>query len=510
MGVLFDPDKDISLIHIVPTLAILVVGITVACLLWIPIYNTLFHPLRSYPGPKLWGATRIPYTLNYISGHAPKKILELHDTYGPVVRVAPDFISYNHPDASKQIRGHRKAGMPEHGKDPVHVRVHLNNVLGADRETHTRHRRILAHGFSNQAMLNQEPMIKKYVDMLFERLTTESAGGTKALDMVKWYNYTTFDIIGDLAFGEPFGCLETSTYHPWVSLIYTSIKNRAFFIMAERLPGLTSILKRFVPKEIATKWAEHTQLSEGKVRKRLATVTDRPDFIHSMTQPKRGSDEGLSFDEIAANASVLIIAGSETTATALSAATYFLGSNPRALSLVTEEVRTMFPSEEDITLISVQKLPYMLAVLDETLRMYPPAPITQPRRIAEGGDTILGRFVPANTKIEFWPAAIYRSSQYLTQPNDFIPERWLGDQRFAKDRMEIIEPFSSGPRNCIGKNLAYAEMRLILARLLWKYDIQLSEDSKVWAEKSKIYTLWEKGPVNVYLRPRTFHADVKE
>ncbi|RFU33682.1 hypothetical protein B7463_g2669, partial [Scytalidium lignicola] len=452
MGILFDPNEDLPLIHLLPILAILVPGITLGYLLWIPIYNLFFHPLRSYPGPKLWAATRIPYTLNYLSGHAPKKILELHDTYGPVVRLAPDFLSYNHPEASKQVRGHRKTGLPEHSKDPLHVRLLRNNIIGADRETHARHRRILAHGFSNQAMINQEPLIKTYVDMLFEKLDTESAGGTKALDMVKWYNYTTFDIIGDLSFGEPFGCLETSTYHPWVSLIYISIKNKAFIVSAERFPALTPLLKQFIPKEIATKFAEHTQLSEAKVRKRLATATARPDFINSMTQPKRGgADEGLSFEEMASNASMLIIAGSETTATALSAATYFLGADPRALDIVTEEVRSAFPNEEDITLISVQKLTYMLAVLDETLRMYPPAPITQPRKIAEGGDTILGRFVPAGTKIEFWPSAIYRSSQYLTQPNDFIPERWLGDQRFAKDRMEIIEPFSSGPRNCIGK-----------------------------------------------------------
>lgn len=69
--------------------------------------------------------------------------------------------------------------------------------------------------------------------------------------------------------------------------------------------------------------------------------------------------------------------------------------NPRALAALTDEVRTTFSSEEEINLISVQGLSYMLAVLDETLRMHPPVPSGQPRLIAEGGDVILGRYVPA-------------------------------------------------------------------------------------------------------------------
>lgn len=109
----------------------------------------------------------------------------------------------------------------------------------------------------------------------------------------------------------------------------------------------------------------------------------------------------MTFTELASHASVLIIAGSETTATALSAATYYLGMNPRTLAALTNEVRTSFSSEEEIDLISVQRLSYMLAVLDEALRMHPPVPSGQPRMIAEGGDVILGQYVPAGVSTVF-------------------------------------------------------------------------------------------------------------
>lgn len=100
--------------------------------------------------------------------------------------------------------------------------------------------------------------------------------------------------------------------------------------------------------------------------------------------------------EVLATSNTLIVAGSETTATVLSATIYFLTSYPRVLSKLAEEIRCRFSSEDDITLLSVQTLQYTLAVLDESMRMYPAVPTGPPRLIAKGGDTILGQFVPEN------------------------------------------------------------------------------------------------------------------
>lgn len=95
-----------------------------------------------------------------------------------------------------------------------------------------------------------------------------------------------------------------------------------------------------------------------------------------------------------ANAEILIIGGSETTATLLSGVTYLLLKNPKAYKMLTHEVRTIFQSEEEINLISVNKLPYMLACLDEALRMYPPIANGLPRVCPMGGTNILGEYIP--------------------------------------------------------------------------------------------------------------------
>lgn len=102
----------------------------------------------------------------------------------------------------------------------------------------------------------------------------------------------------------------------------------------------------------------------------------------------------MSRAEIYDNANLLIGAGSETTATALSAATYLLAMNPDVLARLMTEVRESFSSESQIDFVSVQKLDYMLAVLNETLRLHPPSPNANLRRVCDGGDVICGHFVP--------------------------------------------------------------------------------------------------------------------
>ncbi|KAK1707539.1 cytochrome P450 ClCP1, partial [Colletotrichum acutatum] len=210
----------------------------------------------------------------------------------------------------------------------------------------------------------------------------------------------------------------------------------------------------------------------------------------------------LNFEELKSNSSVLIIAGSETTATALSAITYYLCTNRQALEKLTHEVRTAFSSEAEIEMVSAQQLQYLQAVMNEGLRMYPPVPTGIVRRVTDDGGVFLGQYVPSGTLVQVWHWPAFHSPENFTLPDSFIPERWLDDARFSGDKKEAFQPFSVGPRNCIGRNLAYAEMRLILARMIWNFDMKLSEESRGWDDKSQVYLLWEKGPVNVYLTPR--------
>ena len=133
------------------------------------------------------------------------------DILGPVVRVSPNELSFNTVNAWEDVYGHRIGHTNMH-KDPIHVGAvdplpGATNLTMSDDATHARQRRALAHAFSQKALTEQEPIIMGYVNKLIENLNRFAANKEKA-NMVNWFNFTTFDVIGDLSFGEPFGCLE--------------------------------------------------------------------------------------------------------------------------------------------------------------------------------------------------------------------------------------------------------------------------------------------------------------
>jgi cytochrome P450 len=177
-------------------------------------------------------------------------------------------------------------------------------------------------------------------------------------------------------------------------------------------------------------------------------------------------------EKLVANAEILIIGGSETTASLLSGVTYLLLTNPEAYENLKGEVRSTFQSQDDINLISVNKLSYMLACLDEGMRMYPPIANGLPRVCPTGGSTVLGEYIPENvsvfiiclnieighvltrgvkTFLSIHQWALYRRQEYFSKPNTYHPERWMGSPQFATDRRDVFQPFHLGPRNCLGR-----------------------------------------------------------
>ncbi|RYP59422.1 hypothetical protein DL769_008539 [Monosporascus sp. CRB-8-3] len=475
------------------------------------LYNVFLHPLRSFPGPLLWRASPLPRIYWLLIGRLPRKIAELHAEYGPVLRIMPDELAFNSPDAWNDIYGHRKHGAGEFPKDGrFYSRSEAHSLIFSTREEHGALRRALSHGFSERSMRAQEPMIGAYVDLLIRRLrenseaAAHSAGGngkgevapaSVRVNMREWLNWTTFDVIGDLGFGSSFGCLEKSDYHPWVRLIAHTISSVAVSISLNYL-GLKSLVRYYAGHGSEGKqW----KLVRAKLRKRMELGVERPDLIEGLIRKK--DDLHLSFEDLTMNADILIFAGSETTATLLSGVVFLLTSHPDKLAKVAEEVRTTFNSEEEIGLNSVSRLSYMLACLNEALRCYPPVATGLPRLVPKGGAYVAGQFIPESTAVSVWQWAINRDPKYWTEPTKFTPERFLGDPRYAGDRLDAMQPFSVGPRNCIGKNLAYAEMRLILARILWNFDMALEDDSRDWLKVQKCYTLWDKPPLNVRLTP---------
>ncbi|TEY51922.1 hypothetical protein BOTCAL_0263g00090 [Botryotinia calthae] len=206
------------------------------------------------------------------------------------------------------------------------------------------------------------------------------------------------------------------------------------------------------------------------------------------------------------NSMALIAAGSETLTTTLTAAIHFLLESPKCLETLEREIRTKFSKEEQITNESTSSLPYLMAVLNESLRMSPPLPDSLRREVPSGGATIAGHLVPGGTTVSVACWSLFHSSSNFDSPDEFIPERWLdksGDRTSMNkqaDSENVFHPFSLGTHNCIGQPLAWMEMRLILSRLIWNFHIQVPSGKKLqnWSDQ-KIFWTWDKFPLNIQL-----------
>lgn len=329
------------------------------------------------------------------------QIKRLHDQYGNVVRIGPDKLTYRAPQAWKDIYGHRKSGEGHFLKDHKFYFPAVNGsptIINANEADHSRIRRLLAHAFSDRALREQEILLRSYVDLLVDRLHAQVTGPSQGVvDMVKWYSYVTFDIIGDLSFGEPFNCLEDGRFHPWLTL-FQSIRAQPFLRIVRSYPIITPIFNMLV-KGLKQKRAAHFQFGVEKLNRRMQKPTERPDFMSYIL--RHNDEKGMTKPEIEATVSILILAGSETTATLLSGCTYYLLKNPDVYRKLIDEIRGTFANEEDISIISIAKLPYLHAVLEESLRIYPPVPSIFPRLVPEGGAVIDHQFVPGGVSPEF-------------------------------------------------------------------------------------------------------------
>ncbi|EOD50699.1 putative cytochrome p450 protein [Neofusicoccum parvum UCRNP2] len=389
----------------------------------------------------------LPYWYNVILGRQVRWIHALHKKYGTVVRVGPKQLSFIDGRAWKDIYGHRTGGRASNHKDEQFYSKPINGIDSLITEPsdaeHGRIRKIFANAFSHKALVEQEPLIRKYAELLVSQTSAAAAAAaaTSPFDLVKLYNFTTFDIMGDLTFGEPLHLLRTNKYTPWVDAVFGGFKAGDLARITLEYPLLRAIWTLATPRRLAAMRRAHFQHSADRVERRLAAESPRPD-IWSLALRDGGDGARLERGKMHSNAALFMLAGTETTATLLSGLTYHLLRAPDKLRVLLAEIRGAFAAVDEMDLVNLQRLPYLSACVEEGLRMYPPVPFALPRKIAPGG---------AETRVYVPQFAAYHSAVNFVSPDAFLPERWMGGPEFESDRRDVLQPFSFGPRNCLGK-----------------------------------------------------------
>ncbi|KAH7072061.1 cytochrome P450 [Paraphoma chrysanthemicola] len=467
-------------------------------------HSIWFHPLAKYPGPFLARATDFLYWYHWLQGQLPYYAEQAHQRYGPVVRLGPTRISFIEPEVWRDLHGHKTASKTlQVVKDPAmyvdspHLTEH-SLLSEANDDKHGRLRKIFSHGFSDRALKAQEHLIRAHVDKLVSNIHREASQNNE-IDVVKYFNCATFDIIGELSFGESLGLLENSELNAWVESILYGLEDAAFYSLLLEYPLLGRIVNFFLSEKMKEASAKNAKYSEDRVRKRMekGNETEKPDFwTLVLSQHESGV---LNFEQMKSNADLFMQAGSETTATMLSGLMYNLLLNPEKMKKAVEEVRSSFRNEGELTIEGIQRLRYLDACFNESMRIYPSTPVGPPRVVVTPG-VVCGDVLPVGTRASIAIMAAYHSPNNFKDPMKFVPERWIESTseytEYANDRRAIFQPFSVGPRNCIGKNLALHEMRLIACKMLWHFDFQLCDENRGnWYEQKCFWALWSKPPL---------------
>ncbi|KAF2733358.1 cytochrome P450 [Polyplosphaeria fusca] len=479
----------------------------IAYILVTAIYRLYFHPLAKFPGPFFARISTFPSYWHTIKQDRHVWLFQLQEQYGPNFRYSPDAVLFNTPAAFRHIYGPKgNTRKSEYYKIWPKTVDALNTWSVTDVPSHARKRRVLNYAFSEKALKAAEPFIQtntnRWLDLMDEQVGKGAdKGWSTPFNMAEWLNFLVFDILGDLCFGENFNMKEPESklrhipelmvgflallhpigYSPFRSF-YVWMKPRGLdWLMAVIAPPAIKSWQDFVDKCLADRTKVEQQLEvspkpEGEVRK---------DFFHWLfkaVDPETG-ERGYDLNELYAESELLIIAGSDTTSIVMSAMMFYLVRNPTVQSTLEHEILSTFSSYDDIASgPRLNSCKYMHAFITEAMRMCPPVAAELSREVMPGGTCVDGHFIPAGMQCSTGMYCLSYNKDYFPSPTTFRPERWLVEHS-GEDAVTRAEgafcSFSSGSRGCVGKNLAWLEMKIVLAKLIFRFEVRRQEGNNL-------------------------------
>ncbi|KXX82892.1 Trichodiene oxygenase [Madurella mycetomatis] len=454
------------------------------------IYNLFFHPLRHIPGPWLSAATYLPelYYDLVKSGRYTREIQKMHEKYGPLVRINPHEVHCNDRHFIDDIYagGSRKRDKPEHQVRGSGVAEHAT-FSTTNHDVHRMRRNALNKFFSRAQVSRLEPTVRDLAERLCEKILTIGKEGP--FDVTTALSLFTTDVITGYCLGDNLGLIAQRGWEPnFREPLYAQLKLVYLF--------------RFFP------WLRHLGFAMAMFTKRLSDdmetlfnvlIVDMPNYVkRAQTNVDKGIDDGRTvfgsvlqsdlppnektLQRLVEEGFSLFVAGTETVSWALTVVTYHLLTKPAILEKLTTEVRSVVDSSGQLPhWAALEKLPYLGAVIHEGLRLsYGLASRTS--RIATGEDLVYrGTWTPKGrkspTRVEYviprgyavgMSAVItHHDESIYPDSHSFIPERWLDENnQHRKELDRALLSFSKGSRGCIGINLAYCELYLLLALLV--------------------------------------------
>jgi cytochrome P450 len=403
-----------------------------------------------------------------------------HSRYGDVYVAKPNAVYLCDPEDVRSVLNSidfRKTEMYE-----IFEYEGVPNVATITNPAEANSRRRKLHPFFSHSYLNKmEACIQDYgigaLKKRWDRRIIDNEGQGK--DTVVNYRLDTqlsmIDISGILSFGREFHALrdnnrQTST---WIRDTLIWLIMRRHFPIIQRWPFSLLVKKLKTSYDDLVKFAKESITLR---RKFLDEGGEKPVDMLQALLDSEDPDSKAPIDprDVQADSLGMLVAGPESTSSAIAWVIHFLFLYPDDMRKVVEEVRTRFPPDGIIAYADTRgQLPYLEACIYEALRCIPTSGTSFPRICHTRGITIKGFYIPPSTEISCNTLAAHRHDSRWVDPLDFKPSRFINNDAAKRN----IMAFSVGSRACIGKNLAWMLMVSVLANLYKDYDLSLPEDS---------------------------------
>ncbi|KAJ3538505.1 hypothetical protein NM688_g6512 [Phlebia brevispora] len=471
-----------------------------------------FHPLATFPGPiparvsKLW-ITKIMYR-----GKVHLHYRELHKQYGDVVRIGPNELSICNADAVYPVLGAKglKKGPFYTTRQQPNGTTSLLNIV--DPVEHAARRRTWNRAMNSAALKDYEDIVKSKVNELMECLAQRQS---QVIDISDWMSYFGFDFMGRMAFGKDFGMLRTGSDNQGVWHMIE--KGTKAFSVVSYLPWLAKFLT-LLPQG-SNPIAVLRRIANENVMHRIHSGSQSRDLFHYLMDEDGIEPTKPSLPIVMSDGLLAIIAGSDTTSTALSHLWYFLIRNPNVYKRLRQEVDAVFPPGDDpLDFKKHVDMEYLNACINETLRLLPPVLDGVQRSTWDSEAQVFGSIVvPPNTAVAVSTYSLHRDARNFTPlPDTFWPDRWLVQDDYILPTGQKIQssqlihnrnafiPFSFGPANCVGKNLAVMELRAVTCSYIQKFDMNVAGgyDLDSWEDSILDYGVTSRGHLLVHLKAR--------
>ncbi|KAJ9191450.1 hypothetical protein DTO164E3_8855 [Paecilomyces variotii] len=478
---------------------------------WTPVVLLLLYYIVPYlarshyldiPGPFLAKFSNFWLLYQARRGRRYQTVHELHKKHGKFVRIQPNHVSVADDNAVQEIYGHGNGFLKAEFYDSfVSIRRGLFNTR--DRAEHTRKRKTVSHTFSVKSIGQFEQYIHANLELFvkqWDRIGTKDKNprtGYSSIDALNWFNYLAFDVIGDLAFGAPFGMLEKGKdiaevrANPDAPVKYApavEVLNRRGEVSATLgcYPALKNFAK-YLPDRFFREGLEAVEdlagIAVARVSERLKPeVMEKNTRVDLLARLMEGRDETgakLGREELTAEALTQLIAGSDTTSNTSCAILYWVLRTPGVIEkLQTALDEALGPDVTVPSFAQVKEIPYLQWVINETMRIHSTSALGLPREIPPNFPpiNIAGHVFKPGDVLSVPTYTIHHSTEiWGPDAEAFVPERWDPKRLTARQKAAFI-PFSVGPRACVGRNIAEMELLTTMGTVFHRYEFQLEQD----------------------------------